>query len=55
MTRDEWARKLLVRMASGHSNVVYCQQAKDYLAGKNPPIEDDWQPSAKEKFEKSKK
>ena len=54
MTRDEWARKLIVKMASGHTNCVQMNEAKDYLAGKEPPLPDDWEPKAKKKFEENK-
>jgi len=54
MTREEWARKLLKKMASGHCSDFHNQQARDYLAGKEPPMDDGWKPTAKSDYEKRK-
>lgn len=54
MTRDEWARKLLTRFASGHTNWPTMSEAKDWLADRPPPIQDDWEPQAKKAFDEKK-
>lgn len=46
MNKTEWTRLLIKQLASGHSNVVKCNEARDWLAGKDPPIQ--WEPRAKE-------
>ncbi len=53
MTRDEWARKLFVKLASGHMNGSIRGEAQDYLAGKQPP--ESWEPKAKKEFEEKKR
>jgi hypothetical protein len=54
MTKEEWTKKLIVQLASGHGNVVQCQSAKDWLAGKAPPLDDDWEPQAVKKYKEGK-
>lgn len=54
MTKEEWTKKLIVNLASGHSNFIVMREAKDWLSGKEPPIDDDWKPSAKETFRSKK-
>ena len=51
MTREEWLRKLMIKLASGHMNVNTMNEAKDWLAGKEPPVDVDWKPSAKKAFD----
>lgn len=54
MTRDEWTRKLMIFFAGGHQSDYLAQQARDWLAGKDPPVADDWEPTAKKKHEENK-
>ena len=42
MTRDEWARELIRKLAGGFMSGVYRQEASDYLQGKEPPVK--WEP-----------
>ena len=55
MTKEEWTRVIIVNLASGHLNASVMREAKDWLAGKEPPVDDDWSPTAKKKFEDKKK
>jgi hypothetical protein len=54
MTKEEWTRKIIKNLASGHFSFVVMDEAKDWLAGKEPPVDDGWSPSAKKKFEDKK-
>ena len=49
MTKEEWTRSLIVKLASGHMNFVYMKEAQDWLQGKDPP--EKWEPKAKKEFE----
>ena len=54
MTKDEWTRKIILNLASGHTNFTVMKDARNWLAGKEPPIDDDWKPGAVEKFKANK-
>ncbi len=52
MTKDEWTRSLIMKLASGHMSGVYRQNAKAWLDGLPPP--DGWVPKAVEAYRKRK-
>lgn len=54
MTKEQWTRKIITNFASGHCNMPAMKEAKNWLAGLEPPNEDGWAPSAKKKFEEKK-
>jgi len=37
VTKEEWTRNLILRLASGHLNWIMVQEARDWLADKKPP------------------
>lgn len=45
MTRAEWAEELIKKLATGYGIWPWIQEARDYLAGKEPPVR--WEPKEK--------
>ena len=49
---QEWARSLILKLATGHSGWSSISEARDFLAGKEPPIK--WAPRAVDEYKRSK-
>ena len=54
MDKEQWTRRLITNLASGHMNDVIRKEASDWLQGFDPPIDDDWEPKAVKEFKDRK-
>jgi len=52
MKKDDWTRKLITKLASGHMNNSAMREASNWLQGKEPPK--NWEPKAKKEYDKKK-
>lgn len=53
MTKEQWVEKLIKHLASGHTSWPVMEQARNYLAGKEPP--EDWEPKAVKEYNERQK